>query len=66
MADKNEIKKVILEVAGSPESGIVTQYADAWAEAIVAIDAPAPAPEVKREDEEPVKEIRVLNVAEKR
>jgi hypothetical protein len=66
MADKNEIKKVILKVAGNPESGVVAQFADAWAEAIVALDAPVPAPEVKREDEEPVKETRVLNVAEKR
>ena len=64
MASKDEIKETILKVAGNPESGVVTQYVDAWAEAIVAIDSPAP--KIKREDEEPVKETRVLNVAEKR
>lgn len=66
MATKDEIKETILKVAGNPESGVVNQYVDAWADAIVAIDSPAPAPKVKREDEEPVKETRVLNVAEKR
>ena len=40
MATKNEIKKAILEVAGNPESGIVAQYADRWADAIVGLDAP--------------------------
>jgi hypothetical protein len=66
MATKDEIKDAILKVAGNPESGVVTQFADAWADAIVAIDSPASAPEIKREDAEPVKETRVLNVAEKR
>jgi hypothetical protein len=66
MATKDEIKKVILDVAGNPESGVVKQYADAWAQAIVNIDAPAEAPEVEREVVEPVKETRILGVAEKR
>jgi len=66
MATKSEIKKVILDVAGNPESGVVKQYVDAWADAIVAIDAPAPAPKVEREDVEPVKETRILKAAEKR
>lgn len=66
MASKADIKKTILEVAGNPETGLIAQYADAWADAIVALDAPAPAPKVQREDVEPVKETRVLNVAEKR
>jgi len=66
MASKAEIKKAILEVAGNPESGPVRQLADAWADAIVALDAPAPAPRVEREDAEPVKETRVLKAAEKR
>lgn len=66
MPTKKEIKEAILEVAGNPESGVVTQYADAWADAIVALDAPAPAPVVEREELEPVKETRVLNIAEKR
>ena len=66
MASKAEIKKIILDVAGNPESGPVRQFADAWADAIVALDVPAPAPLIVREDEEPVKETRVLKPAEKR
>jgi hypothetical protein len=66
VATKDEIKNVILAVAGNPESGVVKQYADAWAEAIVNIDAPTKAPEVEREVVEPVKETRILGVAEKR
>ena len=66
MASKAEIKKVILDIAGNPESGPVKNLADQWADAIVALDAPAPAPTVVREDEEPVKETRVLKASEKR
>lgn len=66
MASKAEIKKVILDIAGNPESGPVKNLADQWADAIVALDAPAPAPKVVREDEEPVKETRVLKASEKR
>lgn len=66
MASKAEIKKTILEVAGNPESGPVRQFADAWADAIVALDSPDPAPKVVREDEEPVKETRVIRPSEKR
>ena len=49
MATRAEIKKAILDVAGNPESGVVRQYADAWADAIVALDEPIKAkkPEVK-------------------
>jgi len=66
MASKAEIKKTILEVAGNPESGPVRQFADAWADAIVALDSPAPTRTVVREDEEPVKETRVIRPSEKR
>jgi hypothetical protein len=66
MASKEEIKKAILDVAGHPETGPIRELLVAWADAIVAIDAPAPAPVVEREDAAPVKETRVLNVAEKR
>jgi hypothetical protein len=66
MATKAEIKKVILDIAGHPESGPVKQLADRWADAIVAIDAPAPAPTVERQDVEPIKETRVFKAAEKR
>ena len=66
MASKAEIKKVILDIAGNPESGPVKNLADQWADAIVALDAPVSRPEVVREDEEPVKETRVLKASEKR
>lgn len=66
MASKAEIKKVILDVAGNPESGPVAQLADAWADAIVAIDSRTSAPKVRREDEEPAKETRVIRPSEKR
>lgn len=66
MASKAEIKQIILDVAGNPESGIVAHFADAWADAIVALDAPASAPKVAREDAEPVKETRVFKAAETR
>ena len=42
MATKAEIKKVILSVAGDPESGIVVQFADKWAEAIASLDTNEP------------------------
>lgn len=53
MASKEQIKKVILAVAGNPESGVVVEYADKWAEAIAELDAPA-------------KEVRVLKPGETR
>jgi hypothetical protein len=40
MATKEQIKKTILEVAGNPESGVVAEFAEVWADAIVAIDSP--------------------------
>lgn len=41
MATAKEIKKVILDVAGNPDAGVIVQFADAWAEAIANLDAPA-------------------------
>jgi hypothetical protein len=38
MATKEEIKKVILELAGNPVTGVVKDFADAWAEAIYNLD----------------------------
>lgn len=40
MASKDEIKKAILKVAGDPVSGVIVDLSEAWAEAIVALDAP--------------------------
>lgn len=42
MATKEEIKKAILAVAGNPESGPIPALVDAWADAIVGLDAPVP------------------------
>lgn len=42
MANRDQIKKVILDVAGNPESGIVVQLAEKWADAIASLDTPQP------------------------
>ena len=42
MATKKEIKDAILAVAGNPDSGVIFDYADRFAEAIVGLDAPVP------------------------
>lgn len=41
MASKDEIKKAILKVAGNPATGPIAELADAFAEAIEALDKPA-------------------------
>lgn len=78
MASMQEIKKVILDVAGNPESGIVVQYAQQWAIAIASLDTDTPYnPEAKDGDrdgmvqdgtpfERPAKETRVTKPTEKR
>lgn len=58
MATKEQIKKAILDVAGNPESGVVADFAEAWADAIVEIDSPRAVT--------PAKEVRVVNAAETR
>jgi len=40
MATKKEIVEAILKTAGNPDTGIIKDLADAFATAIVAIDAP--------------------------
>lgn len=42
MASREEIKKVILDVAGNPEAGVVPQFADKWAEAIASLGTDKP------------------------
>lgn len=64
MATRQEIKDAILKVAGNPDTGVVVQFVDAWADAIVAIDAPAEPEEEKAKPS--VKETRVISPAEKR
>lgn len=41
MATKEQIKKAILEVAGNPESGVIAELADAFADAVAKIDSAA-------------------------
>lgn len=78
MATKEDIKKAILAVAGNPDSGIVHSLADAWADAIVGLDAPVPFNSTARDGdgdgivqegtpfERPIKETRVTKPVEKR
>jgi hypothetical protein len=56
MATKEEIKKAILEVSGNPDSGIVRDNVDTWAQAVWELDN-----EVK-----PAKEVRVVEAKETR
>lgn len=78
MATKDEIKAVILEIAGNPVSGAIADLAGKWAEAIVALDGKVPfqANAVDGDGdgvvqdgtpfERPVKETRVIKPTEKR
>lgn len=78
MASINEIKKVILDVAGNPESGVVAEYAEKWAIAIASLDSETPYnPNARDADgdgmvqdgtpfERPAKETRVTKPTEKR
>jgi hypothetical protein len=78
MAKMEDIKKVILDVAGNPESGVVAEYAEKWAIAIASLDSETPYdPDAKDADrdgmvqdgtpfERPAKETRVTKPAEKR
>lgn len=42
MATFEEVKAVILDVAGNPTSGVIADYADQWAAAIVSIGQETP------------------------
>ena len=78
MASKADIKKVILDVAGNPDGGVIFQLADKWAEAIASLDSATPyKPEAKDADsdgvvqegtpfERPAKEVRVTKASESR
>jgi hypothetical protein len=57
MATKAEIKKAILEVAGHPDSGVIFDLAERFADAVVAIDSPAAL-------ETAEKEVRVIKPTE--
>lgn len=78
MATKKEIKDAILAVAGNPDSGVIYDYADRFAEAIAGLDAPVPFKADARDGdgdgivqegtpfERSAKETRVTKPAEKR
>jgi hypothetical protein len=78
MASKEQIKKVILAVAGDPESGPIFDFAERWADAIVSLDTNTPfdtdAKDGDRDGkvqdgtphERPAKETRVTKPAELR
>ena len=59
MATKDEIKAAILKAAGNPESGVGFKNVDAWAEAVVALDAPTKSAKAE-EKSAPAKETRVI------
>jgi hypothetical protein len=60
MADREAIKRAILEAAGNPVSGVIAENADRFADAVAALDAP----KVVREID--TREKRVVEVREKR
>jgi hypothetical protein len=66
MANREAIKKAILNAAGNPSAGVIAEWADRFADAVVALDAPTPEPkpEVKREVD--TREKRVVEVRERR
>lgn len=63
--DKNQIKKLILDIAGNPSSGAIKQLAPVWAEAIAEKLSPVAPPKIERVEKE-LKEVRVQNVSETR
>lgn len=63
MANKDQIKKTILDLAGNPSSGVVAELADKWAEAIERLDSIRPDSSAMLRDE---KEIRVTKPTELR
>jgi hypothetical protein len=62
VATKADIKKAILEVAGNPDSGVIFEYAERFADAIVGLDSSA----VETAYERPIKETRVTKPEEVR
>jgi hypothetical protein len=59
--NKEEIKSVLLKAAGNPESGVIVEYADKMAEAILLLSEPE-----ETKNFNPVKETRIIPPAEAR
>jgi hypothetical protein len=71
MTNKEQIKKVILEVAGDPETGIVVEFADRWAGAIVKLIVGEAEPDSGRDankisQSSLTKETRIVGIEETR
>jgi hypothetical protein len=62
VATKADIKKAILEVAGNPDSGIIYDYAERFADAIIGLDSAT----VEVASERPTKETRITKPEEVR
>ena len=41
MADRDAIKKAILDTAGNPSVGVIAEWADRFADAVAELDAPS-------------------------
>jgi hypothetical protein len=57
VATKEEIKKAILKAAGDPDTGVVKENVDAWAEAVFSL---------VNESSVPDKEVRIIEARETR
>lgn len=71
MASHEEIKKVILEVAGNPDTGIVVEFADRWAGAVVKLIVGEAQPDSGRSankisESSLTKETRIVGITETR
>lgn len=62
MADREAVKKAILNAAGNPSSGVIADYADRFADAVIALDITKPI--VKRDVDS--RETRLSEGKEKR
>ena len=59
--EREEIKSALLKAAGNPESGVIVEYADKMAEAIMLLSEPA-----EKKNFNPVKETRIIPAVESR
>jgi hypothetical protein len=67
MATKQEIKNVIMKTAGDPETGVIKDFADELAEAIVKlISGEAQKNSADSSESSATKETRVVGAAERR
>ncbi len=64
MATREQIKKAILDTSANPSAGVVVEWVDRWADAIVALDEPQPKRGPGRS--KPDREVRVVEPDEER